>query len=65
MQAEHIRAFDILTDILLCYRRGSVVVDFELIFREEAKNPLEPLNTVAKHGKLGNMTFEIVKSGGR
>ena len=49
----------------MLYRRGSVVVDFELIFREEAKNPLEPLNTVAKHGKLGNMTFEIVKSGGR
>ena len=38
-----------------------MIVEFELIFTQEMENPLEPLNKVAKTGKLGNMTFEIEK----
>ena len=46
---------------------GSVKVDFELVFTREIEDPLEPLNKVAKTGKLGNRTFELEKadSGGR
>ena len=46
-------------------RRGSVLVDFNLIFAKEVKDPLASLNEVAKNGKLGNMTFEIEKTDGR
>ncbi|XP_028406132.1 von Willebrand factor D and EGF domain-containing protein-like isoform X2 [Dendronephthya gigantea] len=40
-------------------RQGSVIVDFQIIFTKKVDNPLEPLEKVAKAGKLGNMTFEI------
>ena len=40
-------------------------VDFDLIFTKKIENPLEPLNEVAKTGKIGNMTFEIEKADGR
>ena len=46
-------------------RRGSVVVEFELIFTKKAENPLEPLYKVAETGKLGNMTFEMENLDGK
>lgn len=46
-------------------RRGSVIVDFQLIFTRKVDNPLKPLEKVAKTGKLGNMTFEIQRLDGR
>lgn len=39
--------------------RGSIVVDFELIFSNKVDGPLEPLLKVERTGKLGNMTFEM------
>lgn len=46
--------------IVYFHRRGSIIVDFELIFtKKKIEDPLKPLMKVAETGKLGNMTVKM------
>jgi hypothetical protein len=40
---------------VLCHRRGSIIVEFELLFTKKVEDPLKPLMEVAEIGKLGKM----------
>ena len=37
------------------FRRGSIVVDLELVFKETSKDPLAPLKRSTEDGTLGSL----------
>jgi hypothetical protein len=38
--------------------KGSVVVEFQVVFEERTKDPLEPLRTHAQGNKFGNFNVD-------
>ena len=45
------------------YRKGSVVAEFELIFREDVEDPFNPLQEAISEGRFGNITVEMRQPG--
>ena len=47
------------------FRRGSIIVDFQLVFIKKVENPLKPLTEAIETGKLGNMTVVMANAKGK
>lgn len=44
--------------MIFLYRKGSIIAEFELIFKNEPEEPLKPIKERIKDGKLGELEVE-------
>jgi hypothetical protein len=42
------------------FRPGSIVAEFKLVFNKKQNDPLAPLKTSVKHGKIGTLAVDPV-----